>query len=160
MPNYAHSRMIWAHLSILRFCHGRGQIKRWGAVRHVIVSGISMRVFFIFCFLIRKQFSEVWTFHLFLTFLWKQWFDPKVPQKCPGPLWDHSRPIMGNFGPIPTTNHLHNYIRTIPIKSHIKISYHFSHKPCLVGFRNSGCEHKGSHSREIPDPPGPNTEKH
>ena len=31
----------------------------------------------------------------------------------------------------------------------------FSHKLCLVGFRNSGCEHKGSHSREIPKPPGP-----
>ena len=27
-----------------------------------------------------------------------------------------------------------------------------------MGFRNSGCEHKGSHSREILDPPDPNTE--
>ena len=34
-------------------------------------------------------------------------------------------------------------------------SMFFSHKPCLVGFRNSGCEHKGCHSREIPGPPGP-----
>ena len=43
----------WEHLpkmSIVRFCHERAQIKRWGAVRHVIVSGISMRVFFIFIF--------------------------------------------------------------------------------------------------------------
>ena len=39
------------------------------------------------------------------------------------------------------------------------LTYHyFSHKLCLVGFRNSGCEHKGSHSREIPDPPGPWTD--
>ena len=39
-----------------------------------------------------------------------------------------------------------------------RLSCFCSHKPCLVGFRNSGCEHKGSHSREIPDPPGPDTE--
>ena len=36
--------------SILRFCLERGQNKRWGAVRHVNRSGISMRVFFTFMF--------------------------------------------------------------------------------------------------------------
>ena len=50
-PFWAHSfgpgpnGLIWAHCSILRFCHARGQNKRWGAVRHVIVSGISIRVY-------------------------------------------------------------------------------------------------------------------
>ena len=28
------------------------------------------------------------------------------------------------------------------------------HELCFLGFRNSGCEHKGSHTTEIPDPPG------
>ena len=34
-----------AHCSILRFCHKQGQNKRWGAVRHVKRSGISIRVY-------------------------------------------------------------------------------------------------------------------
>ena len=34
-----------AHCSILRLCHERGQNKRWGAVRHVKRSGISIRVY-------------------------------------------------------------------------------------------------------------------
>ena len=35
--------------SILRFCHERGPNKRWGAVRHVKRSGISIRVFLFLC---------------------------------------------------------------------------------------------------------------
>ena len=34
-----------AHCSILRLCHEWGQNKRWGAVRHVKRSGISIRVY-------------------------------------------------------------------------------------------------------------------
>ena len=40
----------WEHLpkmSILRFCHERAQIKKWGAVKHVKIHEIAMRVFFI-----------------------------------------------------------------------------------------------------------------
>ena len=41
---------IWARANgpILRFCQERGQNKRWGAVRHVKRSGISIRVFLVF----------------------------------------------------------------------------------------------------------------
>ena len=67
MPSYAFSCMMWANFLILRFCHERGKIKRWGAVRHVIVSGISMRVFFICIFSQKKQFPDVWTFHVSFT---------------------------------------------------------------------------------------------
>ena len=31
----------------------------------------------------------------------------------------------------------------------------FFPQACLVGYQNSGCEHKGDHSKEIPDPTGP-----
>ena len=31
----------------------------------------------------------------------------------------------------------------------------FFPQACLVGFQNSACEHKGDHSKEIPDPTGP-----
>ena len=37
----------FAHCSILRLCHEWGQYKRWGAVRHVKRSGISIRVFLV-----------------------------------------------------------------------------------------------------------------
>ena len=30
----------------------------------------------------------------------------------------------------------------------------FFPQACLVGYQNSGCEHKGNHSKEIPDPTG------
>ena len=30
----------------------------------------------------------------------------------------------------------------------------FFPQACLVGYQNSGCEHKGDHSKEILDPPG------
>ncbi len=108
---------------ILRFCHERGQIKRWGAVRHVIVSGISMHDFFIFICSQKKRFSYVCTCHVRSTFfdvffLLKKWFDPKVPQKCLGPLWDHPRPIPDHSGPIPTKNHLKT-----EIKNHMEIIY-------------------------------------
>ena len=33
----------------------------------------------------------------------------------------------------------------------------FFPQACLVGFQNSGCEHKVNHSKEILDPPGPRT---
>ena len=33
----------------------------------------------------------------------------------------------------------------------------FFPQACLVGYQNSACEHKGDHSKEIPDPPGPKT---
>ena len=33
----------------------------------------------------------------------------------------------------------------------------FFPQACLVGYQNSGCEHKGNHSKEIPDPTGPQT---
>jgi hypothetical protein len=59
--NMKERRSMYEHfpkMSILRFCHERAQIKRWGAVRHVIVSGISMRVFFICIFSLKKWFSE------------------------------------------------------------------------------------------------------
>ena len=39
-------------------------------------------------------------------------------------------------------------------KKHIFFSIFFP-QACLVGFQNSGCEHKGNHSEEIPDLPGP-----
>ncbi len=100
-------------MSILRFCHERGQIKRWGAVRHVIVSGISMRVFFIFTFSHTKigfqtsgrfMFSDV-----FLRFFEKK-IVPKVPQKCLGGVWDHPRPILDHFRPILDQNRIKQYI--------------------------------------------------
>ena len=53
MHNYAWLCMIMYNyawlciMSSLRFCHERGQIKRWGAVRHVKRSGISIRVFLV-----------------------------------------------------------------------------------------------------------------
>ena len=115
--------------SILRFCHKRGKIKRWGAVRHVIVSGISMRVFFICIFSQQKPFSDVWTLHVFSMFVWQKCFDPKVPQKCPGPLWDHPRPILDNFRPILTKNRL----KTEITKSYPK-SYNKSYIPLLGPF--------------------------
>ena len=31
----------------------------------------------------------------------------------------------------------------------------FFPQACLVGYQNSACEHKGNHSKEIPDPHGP-----
>ena len=137
----------YAKMSSLRFCHERGQIKRWGAVRHVIVSGISMRVFFIFIFSQKNRFSDVWTFHVLLklkkktswkpilpnrsdfrhvdvSYVFYVFFKqkiPKVPQKCLGPLRDHPRPIPDHFGPILTKNRLNNYITKIPMKNHIKI---------------------------------------
>ena len=30
----------------------------------------------------------------------------------------------------------------------------FFPQACLVGYQNSACEHKGDHSKEIPDPTG------
>ena len=33
----------------------------------------------------------------------------------------------------------------------------FFPQACLVGYQNSGCEHKGDHSKEIPGPTGPET---
>ena len=111
MHNYGWLCMIWAHwfgpgpiCSILRFCHERGQIKRWGAVRHVIVSGIPMRVFFIFMFPQKKRFSDVWTCHVFWsvwTFFREKWFDPKVPQKCLGPSPTYSGTFSTHSGPKP-----------------------------------------------------------
>ena len=104
MHNYA---WLWM---ILRLCHEWGQNKRWGAVRHVIVSGIPMRVFFIFIFSKKNRFLDVWTFHVFGWRFWicllEKWFDPKMPQKCLGPLWDHPRPILDHSGPILTKNRL------------------------------------------------------
>ncbi len=50
-------------------------------------------------------------------------FDPKVPQKCLGPLWDHPRPILDHFRPILETNRLTNYIMKNPITNLIKIPY-------------------------------------
>jgi hypothetical protein len=38
---------LFRTLPILRFCHEWGQNKRWGAVRHVIVTGILIRVFLV-----------------------------------------------------------------------------------------------------------------
>ena len=126
MHNYAWLCMIidnyaWlCIMSSLRFYHERGQIKRWGAVRHVIVSGILMRVFFIFIFsqkTIGLQASGRFMFFWrFFTFFRKTWFDPKVPQKCLGPLWDHPRPIRDQFWTILDQNCLKNYIRKIPIQ--------------------------------------------
>ena len=49
---------IGEKMSSLRFCHERGQNKRWGAVRHVNRSGIPIRVFFIFTFSHKKSVSR------------------------------------------------------------------------------------------------------
>ena len=80
-------------LSMLRFCHERGQIKRWGAVRHVIVSGISMRVFFIFIFSQKKygfQTSGRFMFfrrffYVFLETMFCPKSAPEVSGRCLGP---------------------------------------------------------------------------
>jgi len=50
---------------------------------------------------------------------------PKVPQKCPGGVWNHSRPIRDHFGPILYQNRLKKYIRNTPIKIHIKIPHSY-----------------------------------
>ena len=107
MYDYAYSCMIWAHFSILRFCHGLGQIKRWGAVRHVIVSGISMRVFLKFFIFSQKKtvlrrLDVSCLFDVSKKRFLKKWLDPKVSQKCLGPLWAHPRPILDHFRPILT----------------------------------------------------------
>ena len=65
-PFGAHSFGPGPNGPILRFCHEWGKIKRWGAVRHVIVSGIPMRVFFIFILSQKKRLLDVWVFHVFL----------------------------------------------------------------------------------------------
>ena len=93
-------------MSSLRFCHERGQIKRWGAVRHVIVSRTPMRVFFILYYLRKngvQTSGRFMFFRRFVTFFLETCFVPKVPQKCLGGVWDHPRPIRDNFRPILTT---------------------------------------------------------
>ena len=111
----------YAKMSSLRFCHERGQNKRWGAVRHVIVSGILMRVFFIFIFSQKKRLSDVWTFHVFSAFFLKKTkrFDPKVPQKCLGGVWDHPRRIRDQFWTISDQHRLKHYICKNTIKKTI-----------------------------------------
>ena len=86
-----------AIFSILRFCHERGQIKRWGAVRHVIVSGISMRVFFI-CTFAQEQngFQTSGRFMVVGRFLNKNGF----PEKCPRSVWEVSGTIPDLSGTI------------------------------------------------------------
>ena len=110
-------------MSILRFCHERGQIKRWGAVRHVIVSGIAMRVFFIFIFYQEKWYSDICTFHVFLTFFLR-FFEkmcrpksaPEVSGRCLGPSPTYSGPIPTHFGPKPPKNNiLEQLYEKIPI---------------------------------------------
>ena len=117
MHDYAKSCIC----SILRFCHERGQIKRWGAVRHVIVSGIPMRVFLVLkrichfskpnqscsqeSVFIRLDVSCV--FDVCLSFFEKQkCVVPKVPQKCLGGVWDHPRRILDHVRPILDQNRL------------------------------------------------------
>ena len=75
--------------SILRFCHARGQIKRWGAVRHVKRSGISMRVFLVFIVFIEKnRLQTSGRFMISGRFLKKMVFPenaPEVSGRCLGP---------------------------------------------------------------------------
>ena len=106
--------------SILRFWHERGQIKRWGAVRHVIVSGISMRVFFIFTFCyerttVFRRLDVSW----FPDVFWKHVLSRKMPQKCLGGVWDHPRRFRDQFWTILDQHRLKQNIRNIPIKDHI-----------------------------------------
>ena len=59
----------------------------------------------------------------------KKRFDPKVPQKCLGGVWDHPRPILDHSGPILTKNRLTTEITqnniTNPIKFPIQIPHSY-----------------------------------
>ena len=124
LGSFIWARAHWAHSfgpgpngPILRFCHEWGQNKRWGAVRRVKRSGISMRVFLIFIFLRNKTVVRSADVSCFVdVFLTKSIF-PKMLQKCLGGVWDHPRPIRDHFGPILDQHLLHKNIRRIPIKS-------------------------------------------
>ena len=100
-------------MPILRLCHERGQIKRWGAVRHIIVSRISTR--FIFYFYVssgKKWFSDVWAFHVCLPFFCLDtYFFTKMVQKCLGGVWDHPRPIRDQFWTILDQNRITTILR-------------------------------------------------
>ena len=105
--------------SILRFCHERGQIKRWRAVRHVKRSGISMRVFSILILSQKKSVFRPADVSCF--FVAKHVF-----QKCSRSVWEVSgtipdlfRPILDQFWTIVDQNRLKNYIRKIPITNPI-----------------------------------------
>ena len=85
---------------------------------------VDARLFHFYLSSEKQRFSDVWTCHVFPTFFYvclKQCFGPKMPQKCPGGLWDHPRPIRDHFRPMLTNNRLTNYIRKIPIKIPIQI---------------------------------------
>ena len=52
----------FAHCSILRFCHERGQNKRWGAARHVKRSGFSIRVYSVLENIVTiSKYSQTWS---------------------------------------------------------------------------------------------------
>ena len=97
-------------MSSLRFCHERGQIKRWEAVRHVIVSGISMRVFFIFIFSHKKsvfrRLDVSCVFDVFRCFFGKMVWSksaPEVSGTTLGPSPTYSGPILTHFASVFTT---------------------------------------------------------
>ena len=61
-------------------------------------------------------FQTCGRFMIFVCSCFEKCFVPKVPQKCPGGLWDHPRPIPDRFGPILEQNHLTNNYIEIRIK--------------------------------------------
>ena len=116
----------YAKMSSLRFCHEWGQIKRWGAVRHVKRSGNSMRVFFMFMFFPgKKRVSDVWTFHACLTL-----FDVFLKTKM---VWPKSAPEVSGttLGPSPTYSG--------PFRTHYdqKSSKNWNNKSCNKSYNKS-----------------------
>ena len=112
----------YAKMSSLRFCHERGQNKRWGAVRHVKRSGISIRVFLIFIVFSEKNFSDVWTFHDFRTFfVWRCWSEwvrngPELVGDGPKGLRNTSGPLLGKHILFKKTSQHHEtsrYLKTV-----------------------------------------------
>ena len=99
MHNYDTHAWFGPIFSILRFCHERGQIKRWGAVRHVIVSGISMRVFFFICIFSQKKNGFQASRCVMLRWRFLVFFREKngLTQKCPRSVWEVSGTIPDLF---------------------------------------------------------------
>ena len=67
-------------MSTLRFCHERGQNKRWGAARHVKRSGISIRVYSILTNIVKKSKSSQHLKNICenVEQSWKSWFFKKI----------------------------------------------------------------------------------
>ena len=89
--------MIMHDYAYLRFCHERGKIKRWEAVRHVIVSGTPVRVFFIFMFSQKTVFRRLGVSCFVDVFFTKKENDPEVSGRLLGPSPTYSGPILYHF---------------------------------------------------------------